>query len=93
MSSINISNTTNNTTTYSVKKNNQSDINSLIKEREARQKELSYNWRDESKTLEVQIETLQSQVSNIDSKIDKLQSEESMESSKASSNDKVVESP
>ena len=53
MSSINISNTTNNTTTYSVKKNNQSEINSLIKEREAMQKELSYNWRDESKTLEV----------------------------------------
>ena len=100
MSSINISNTTTNTATYAVKKNNQSEISSLIKERESMQKEvkslqkeLTSNSGDESETLEVQIETLQSQVSNIDSQIAKLQAEESMESSKGSSNNKVVESP
>lgn len=99
MSSINISNT-NNTATYAVKQNNQSDISSLIKERESMQKELeslqkelTSNSGDENETVEVQIETLQSQVSNIDSQIAKLQAEESMESSKTSSNDKMAESP
>lgn len=99
MSSINISNATN-VETYDVKKNNKPEISNLIKERESMkkeveslQKELTSNSGDEEKTLEVQIETLQAQVSNIDSQIAKLQSEELTESSKASSNDKIVESP
>lgn len=100
MSSINISNVTNNTATYSVKQGSQSQISSLIKERESMQKELeslqrelTSNSGDESETLEVQIETLQSQISNIDSQISKLQAEEAREGSKSFSNDNRVEFP
>ena len=65
MSSISIGNINNINTTYVVKKSSQSEINSLIKERESLQKELeslqkeiNSSGGEDSKTVEVQIKRL-----------------------------------
>lgn len=89
MSPISIGNINNINTTYVVKKRSQSEIGSLIKERESLQKELenlqkeiTLSGGDDSKAVEVQIETLQSQISNINSQIVRLQAKESNENTK-----------
>ena len=103
MSTISVNNNYSGGSTYTVKKNNEAKINSLMKERESLQeelqslqKEIASTNSDESETVDAEIESLQSQITNIDSQIARLQAEEEEEKkviSNASNNDGKVEYP
>lgn len=102
MSTISVNNNYSGGSTYTVKKNNEAKINSLMKERESLQeelqslqKEIASTNSDESETVEAEIESLQSQITNIDSQIARLQvaEEEKKVISNASNNDGKVEYP
>lgn len=101
MSIISVNNNYNGNSIYTAKQNSQSEISSLIKERESLQKELqslqkeaTSNSGSDSETLQSQIETLQSQITNIDSQIAKLQAEDEKKiNNNSSNNEKKVESP
>lgn len=69
--------------TYIPKQNSQTEISTLIKERESLQKELetlqeevSTSSGEESQNFQVQIESLESQITSIDAQIARLQGEE-----------------
>lgn len=101
MSTISVNNNYNGNSIYTAKKNNESKISSLIKERESLQeelqslqKELTSNGESKNETLQAQIEILQSQITNIDSQIAKIQGEdEEKVNNNSSNNEKKVESP
>lgn len=82
MSTINIGNNYGSKTINATNNNNNSELNSLIKEKESLQKDIQSLQKEaasssgsESENLQTQVQSLQSQISNIDNQIAKIQAE------------------
>ena len=82
MSTINIGNKYGSKTINATNNNNNSELNSLIKEKESLQKDIQSLQKEaasssgsESENLQTQVQSLQSQISNIDNQIAKIQAE------------------